>query len=346
MQKPINTGILSFGMSGTLFHAPFLKVHPGFDLTAVVERSEKKAHLQFPDIKSFGSVDEIIADPDIELIIVNTPNYTHFEYALKAIRSGKHVLVEKPFAVSSNEAKLLFEEAKKYNRYVLPFQNRRYDSDFLSVTEVIGSNKLGQLVEVHIRYDRYRYTIGPKVAKETPMPGSGLLYDLGPHLLDMVILLFGKPIGWTKTLGHYRPKTQVNDYATIHLKYPHQLQVFVTMSMLVSDLQPAFIINGTRGSYVKNRTDIQEEQLLEKMSPTDLLYGLEKADNEGILTLIDEEGKRSQERISSGKGSYLNLFNAVYDTLKNNKSYPITEEQIIQQIIILEENPRQRGKFK
>ncbi len=147
MEDPINTGMLSFGTSGTLFHSPFLQVHSGFNLTAVVERSDKKAHLQFPNIKSFDTVEEMISDADIDLVIVNTPNYTHFEYAMKAIQSGKHVLVEKPFTISSKEAKLLFAEAKKHNRYVLPYQNRRYDSDFLSVKNIVDSNKLGHLVK-------------------------------------------------------------------------------------------------------------------------------------------------------------------------------------------------------
>lgn len=201
MQKPINTGILSYGMSGKLFHTPFIAAHPGFNLDAVVERKEKNAHLRFPGIKSYSTIDELIADPEIELVVINTPNYTHFEFAQKAIRAGKHILLEKPFTVTVAEAEILFEEAEKHNLYLLPYQNRRYDSDFLAVKDIVDGGKLGRLVEAHIRYDRYRYTIGPKVFKETPMPGSGLLYDLGPHLLDMVFALFGEPLEWTKTLA-------------------------------------------------------------------------------------------------------------------------------------------------
>ncbi|QNK63779.1 Gfo/Idh/MocA family oxidoreductase [Pedobacter sp. PAMC26386] len=336
MQKPINTGILSFGMSGKLFHSPFVNAHPGFNLSAVVERSEKTAYLRFPEIKSYNSVDELIADPEIELVIINTPNYTHFEFAQKALRAGKHVLVEKPFTVTAAEAKALFKEAKQQNLYILPYQNRRYDSDFLSAKDVVDNGKLGRLVEAHIRYDRYRYTIGPKVFKETPMPGSGLLYDLGPHLLDMVFALFGEPLEWSKTLGYYRPGTQVDDYAYIHLKYPENLQVFITMSMLVVAQQPAFIINGTKGSYVKHRSDIQETQLLKNMSPNDPLYGIEQAGKEGILSIIDEEGKITKEILPPGKSSYLHLFEAVYQTIREHKPYPVKEEQIIQQITILE----------
>lgn len=336
MQKPIKTGILSFGMSGKLFHAPFVAAHPGFDLYAVVERSEKTAQLHFPELKSYDSVAELIADPEVELVIINTPNYTHFEFAQKALRAGKHVLVEKPFTVTVEEAGLLFQEAKEQNLHILPYQNRRYDSDFLAAKEIVDSKKLGQIVEAHIRYDRYRYTIGPKVFKETPMPGSGLLYDLGPHLLDMVFALFGEPLSWTKTLGYYRPGTQVDDYAYLHLKYPENLQVFITMSMLVVEQQPAFVINGTKGSYFKHRSDIQETQLLKNMNPDDPLYGIELPGKEGILSTIDAGGQITKTSIPPGKASYLNLFEAVYQTIRANKPYPVQQEQIIRQITILE----------
>lgn len=333
---PLKTGLLSFGMSGKLFHAPFLDAHDGFELTAVVERTKKNAKLHFPEITSYDSVDELLADPEIELVVVNTPNVTHFEFALKAIEAGKHVLVEKPFTITSDRAKELFEAGKKHNRYVLPYQNRRYDSDLLSVKQVIDSGKLGRLVELHFRYDRYRHHIGPKVQKETPIPGSGLMYDLAPHLLDAVISLFGIPEKWTKTLGHFRPKTQVDDYAHIHLIFPEELQVFVTMSLLVTEAQPALVLHGTRGTYIKRRTDVQEKQLLQNMSPNDPAFGIEKSGSEGVLTTISEDGIKTREQIPSEKSSYLNLFEAVYQTIREGKPFPISEEQIIQQINILE----------
>jgi len=322
-------------MSGKLFHSPFLDAHPGFNLMAVAERSEKKAHLRFPDIISYNSVEELMENSDLELVVVNTPNYTHFEFALKALRAGKNVLIEKPFAVTTEEAEILFAEAAAAGLYILPYQNRRYDSDFLSVKEVLASGKLGRMVEAHLRYDRYRYGIGPKVAKETPMPGSGLLFDLGPHMLDMVLELFGNPLEWTKTLGHYRPGTQVDDYAHIHLKYPGHVQIFITISMLVADVQPAFILNGTRGSYVKERSDIQEQQLLADMHPNDPSFGIEAPGKEGLLTQIAENGDKTQVSIPSVKSTYLNLFEAVYQTVRNGAPYPVSQDQILQQIIIL-----------
>ncbi|MGB5667982.1 MAG: Gfo/Idh/MocA family oxidoreductase, partial [Maribacter sp.] len=247
MNNTIKTGILSFGVSGRLFHASFLKYHPGFEFSAIVERSKKKAHLDYPKVKSYNSIDELLLDDSIELIVVNTPNKTHFEFALKAIKANKHVVVDKPFTATASQAKQLFKEAKKNRVLVLPFQNRRYDSDFLSVKKVVESGKLGNLIEAHFRYDRYSSTINENSWKEFPGPGSGVIYNLGSHTIDGVISMFGKPLKWSKYPSYVRPNTQVVDYVHIHLLYPSNLQVFVTISFLVADPQPAFMIHGTLG---------------------------------------------------------------------------------------------------
>ena len=332
----IKTGILSFGMSGKVFHSPFLNEHKNFELNAVVERTKKKAHLIYPNIISYNSIEELLADSDIELVIVNTPHATHFEFALKAIKAKKHVLMEKPFTINSSEARQLFKEAKKFNCCVLPYQNRRYDSDFLSVKSVLDSGKLGKLVEFHLRYDRYKYAIGPKAMKEMPVPGSGIAYDLGPHLLDAAISIFGNPLEWRKNMGHFRPKTQVDDYAHLHLLYPEGVQVFITMSMLVTEPQPAFILHGTKGSYVKQRADVQEQQLLEGMTPSSPLYGIEESGKHGVFTSFSNEGIKKHEKIISPKSSYMHVFDDVYSTIREGKPYTVTEKEIIQQLEILE----------
>ena len=194
MAQLIKTGLLSFGMSGKIFQAPFIDRHEGFELTAVTERSKKLAQNIYPHITSYNSVEELLADGSIELVVVNTPNFTHHEFAIQALRAGKHVLLEKPFATSVEEAKGIFEEARRQDRYVLAYHNRRHDSDFRSVKEVVASGLLGQLTEVYIRFDRYRPGIGQKAFKETKdTAGSGLLYDLGPHLIDGLLSLFGMP---------------------------------------------------------------------------------------------------------------------------------------------------------
>ncbi|WP_421803963.1 Gfo/Idh/MocA family oxidoreductase [Flagellimonas sp.] len=335
MGKAINTGIMSYGMSGQLFHSPFVDTHEGFEFKGVVERSQKRAHQKYPNIKSYDSVEDMLADGQIELVIVNTPNNTHFELARKVLQSGKNVLVEKPFTVTVEQAEELFALAKKNGCHVLPYQNRRFDSDYLAVKKIIESGELGRLVEVHFRFDRYKIDIGPKAGKETPVQGSGLLFDLGPHLLDQVISLFGIPLSWTKTLGHFRPNTQVDDFANLHLIYPQELQVFVTTSLLVADIQPAFVLHGTKGSFVKYRADVQEEQLMDNMKPNDPRFGIEQTDSPGTLTTIGPDGSKSIEDIESEPSNYLHMFDAVYGTIRNGDPYPITEDHIKAQLSML-----------
>ncbi|WP_282124016.1 Gfo/Idh/MocA family protein [Algibacter mikhailovii] len=335
MDKVIKTGVLSFGMSGSLFHCPFLNLHAKFELTAIVERSVKKAKKIYPTINSYNTVDELLAQPDIELVVVNTPSSTHFEFAMKALKSKKHVLVEKPFTVTSAEAKGLYEEARKQSCFIMPFQNRRYDSDFLSVKAVVDSGKLGQLIEVHLRYDRYIYNISNNLNKESNRPGNGVLYNLGPHLVDAALALFGEPKAWSKVIQKKRPNTQVDDYAHIHLAYENGLQVFLTTSLLVALEQPAFVLHGTKGSYIKYRSDVQEKQLQSGVAPNSPSFGVELPSHEGELVTMENE-LAIVERIPPVKGSYFNVFDAVYKTLGSKASFPVTEHQIIKQIEILE----------
>lgn len=339
MEKIINTGLLAYGMSGKLFHAPFFSVHPGFKLSAVTERHDKKAQADYPELKSFDSVDELLDDPNIELVVVNTPNFSHYEYTKKALLKGKHVLVEKPFTPTSAEAQELFDLAKAVNRQVFVYQNRRWDSDYLAVKQVIESGTLGNIAEVHIRFDRYRNTIGPKSFKEEVVPATGLQYDLGAHLLDQVINLFGQPLSFYKVLGKNRKDTKVDDYFHFHLAYPDSLQVFVCSSMLVPDPQAAFVVHGENGSLIKYRADIQEAQLLKEIKPGSPGYGDEPEELAALLTLMNADGSKKPAKLASEPGSYLPLFEGIYQALVNNQPYAVTEEQVLLQLRILEADP-------
>lgn len=336
MQNHLVTGILSYGMSGRLFHAPFIDTHKGFNLYAVTERNEKKANSRYPDIISYNSVEELLADPKIELVIVNTPNNTHYEFTKKALLAGKHVLVEKPFVSTSAEAKELFDLARSVSRKVMVYQNRRWDSDFQSVKSAIQSGKLGKLIEVHFRFDRYRREISKKSFKENPLPASGLSYDLGPHLLDQIISVFGKPLKWFKALRTFRPDSKVDDYMNVHLVYPDGLNVFVTASLLTANPLPAFVLHGTNGSFIKERTDIQEEQLDKEVSPADKSYGIEPDGFEGLLITVDANGNKSTKYSTALKGNYSRLFDAVYAYIRKDEPFPIKEEDILCQLEILE----------
>lgn len=337
MENKIVTGILSYGMSGRLFHAPFVDTNKGFEFYAVTERHVKKAQSRYPGLISYNSVEDLLNDPKIELVIINTPNNTHYDFAKMALKAGKHVLVEKPFAATVAEATELFDLAQETDLAVMVYQNRRWDTDFQSVKSVIESGALGNLIEVHFRFDRYRREISPKSFKETPLPASGLSYDLGPHLLDQVISLFGKPLKWNKTLGTFRPESLVDDYMNVHLIYPNGLNVFVTASLLTAHPLPAFVLHGTQGSFCKERTDVQESQLDKEISPLDPVYGVESEESAGLLTTIDENGNKSVEYISALKGNYSHLFDSVYSRIRKGIPFPVKNEEILWQLNILEE---------
>ena len=332
---PIRTALLAYGMSGKLFQAPFLAAHPGFDLQAVAERTEPRMGLDYPGIRSYPSVAELLADPALELVVVNTPSNTHVELALQALRAGKHVLLEKPVATTPAELDALLALARQQDRHLLAYQNRRWDSDFGAVRRVVESGQLGQLIEVHLRFDRYKPALHFKKFKEEPGPGSGLLHDLGPHVIDQALSLFGRPLSARKTLGHYRPGTRVDDYFSLHLRYPAGLNVWVSSGLLIADPVPAYVLHGTRGSYQKGRTDVQEAQLLLGTSPLAPGYGHEKPGQEGRLTLADSAGARTTGPDPAAPGNYLGLFEAVYQTIRAGVPYPVGDEQLRWQLELL-----------
>ncbi|MFC7666101.1 Gfo/Idh/MocA family oxidoreductase [Hymenobacter humi] len=202
---------------------------------------------------------------------------------------------------------------------------------------------MGQLIEAHFRFDRYKPQLNSKKFKEESLPGSGLLYDLGPHLIDQAINLFGQPLGFHKTLGQYRPGSQVNDFFSLHLRYPQGLNVWLTSSLLVAAPGPAFILHGTHGSYQKGRTDPQEAQLLQGMSPLAPEYGREQPGQEGRLTLAGLDGTIATRPDPAEPGDYMNLFEAVFQTIRHGAPYPIREEQLLWQNELLE-GPTESGR--
>jgi len=339
MKKPIITALLAYGMSGKLFHGPFIHAHAGFYFKGVLEHNTKKVNTDYPDVKSYDTLEEVLNDPEIELVIVNTPSNTHVDYARKALLAGKDILVEKPFAPTVADAKEIFDLGRKLNRKVMVYQNRRFSSDFKVTRDTIKSGKLGQIIEMHLRYDRYRAEIGPKVFKETPLPAAGIIYDLAAHLLDQAICILGEPLSYHKITGVYRKNSLVDDYGHIHLVYPNQGNVFITTSQLVADPQPGIIIHGTKGSFVKEFCDIQEDQLIAGMKPGDHGFGIEELGKEGRLTLVNNQGVITTELVPSAVGKYMDIFESVVQTIRNNAEFPVKESEVMIQIGILESRP-------
>ncbi len=337
MTNPIQAGLLAYGMSGRVFHAPLLAAHASFQLRAVVERSRQTAATTYPGIISHGSVEQLLADPEIELVVVNTPNNTHAALARQALLAGKHVLIEKPVATTLAELDELLALAESRGRHLLAYQNRRWDSDFQLVRAVVESGQLGQLTEVQFRFDRYKMALNTKLFKEdSAVPGSGLSFDLGPHVLDQTLSLFGRPEQVHKTLASHRPHSRVDDYFHFHLQYARGLNVFVAGSLLTAAPGPAYVLHGTLGSFQKRRADPQEAQLSQKLQPTDAAYGQEPAGTEGHLTLVQAAGSETKTLLPAPRGNYPALFEAMYQTLRHDQPFPVQAGELRWQLEILE----------
>lgn len=337
MSQPIISGILSYGLSGRVFHAPFLGTSPDFKLKAVVERHEKKAAARYPDIISYKSVEELLADEEIELVVVNTPNYLHYEHTKMALNAGKHVLLEKPAAATSAEVRELFALAREVGKHLMIYHNRRWDSGFLSVKEVVESGRLGELIEVQIRLDRYKPQPGVKKFKEEKhFPANGIAYDLGSHLVDNAIALFGQPVSFDKVTAVHRENAETPDYFGIRITFEHQLNVYLSASLLSIEPLPGYVVIGSLGTFIKEHKDVQETQLNDGLMPTDPGYGIEPEGFDGKLILAGIDGKKTVEYIPSKKGGYIDLFKNIYHTIRDNALYPVSEEQVVWQLELLE----------
>ena len=334
MNQPIKAAMLAYGMSGKIFHAPFLDAHQGFELTAVLERTHKNAEKDYPGIKTYQEIGALLADPSIELVVVNTPNFLHFEQAKLALEAGKHVLVEKPVTATAEELEMLYSLADKQQKQLLFYQNRRWDSDYQSLVNVVNSRVLGPIHEAHLRFDRYNLALSPKAFKENPVAASGIQYDLIPHVLDQAIALFGVPDKYYKRLSKLRPESQVDDFCSLQLSYGGGLEVYVVASLVTANPSPAFRVYGQKGSFEKIRSDVQEDQLKEGVKPLDSQYGKPPVGAEGTLT-IAKEGSLVSSSHPEDRSNYLGLFEAVYQTLRNGAPYPVTREQQLAQLRIL-----------
>jgi scyllo-inositol 2-dehydrogenase (NADP+) len=333
--QQIKTALCSFGMSGWVFHAPFIHLHDGFELYAVFERTKNLAEEKYPGIKTFRSLEEMLADDAIELVIVNTPNYTHFEYAKLALLAGKHVVIEKPFTNTVAEAEELIALAEKQNKKLSVYQNRRWDSDFKTVQKVVQEKWLGEVVEAEIHFDRYSETLSYKQHKETPGPGAGILYDLGPHLIDQALQLFGMPMAVFADATNLRPISQVDDYLELILFY-NNLRVRLKSGYLVRELLPAYIFHGTKGSFIKPRADVQETELQKGKTPAESDWGTEPEAGKGLLH-TDKDGQNIiREYISSEKGNYMAYYDGLHQALRLDKPVPVSAEDGLKVIRIIE----------
>lgn len=318
----ISTALLSFGMSGRVFHAPLIQNHPGFNLAGCWERSTKVIAQHYPAARSYDELGELLADPAIELVVVNTPTATHFEFVTKALTRGKHVVVEKAFAGAAAEAIELRALAKAKRRKLAVFQNRRWDSDFLAVRKVLQQGLLGDIVEANLAYSRYTPELSPKIHKETRSSGSGIVKDLGPHLIDQALLLFGMPEAVFADIGITRDNSEVDDYFDILLRYADK-RVHLKGGYFYKHPVAEYTLFGKRGCFIKTRSDVQEAQLERGMSPGDSDYGREPDSAAGRL-YTGAAGQTEVQEIVSPRGDYLQFYDRLHKAITRNEPVPVT----------------------
>jgi len=320
--KPINTALCSFGMSGRVFHAPFISTNPKFKLYGVLERTKKLAQEKYPDIKSFRTLEAMLADETVELVVVNTPSVTHFELAKKVIIAGKHIIVEKPFTATVAEAEELIQLASDKNVKLSVYQNRRYDSDFKTVKKILDEGLLGKIVDAEIHYDRFEPGLSSKAHKETPKAAVGSLYDLGAHLIDQALVLFGLPSAVFADLNSYRPNSKVEDFFDVKLYY-NAHRVTLKSSYFVREALPGNIFHGTKGSFIKSKADVQEKELQEGKIPGLDDWGIEPEHEKGLLH-TEKNGIIIREHVPSLNGNYMEYYDGIYEAIRNNTSLPVS----------------------
>jgi scyllo-inositol 2-dehydrogenase (NADP+) len=332
LNEKIQCGLSSFGMSGRVFHKPLIDAHPNFEIRAVVRYNTDISKSFRSDIAVYDSFSEMLDDPDLNLIIVNVPDHLHYEFTKKALLAQKHVVVEKPFTLTVKEGKELIDLSKETKKELFVFQNRRWDSDFLTIRKLLKTGQLGRLIEYEAHYDRYRPVPPLNTWKEDGQFGPGLLYNLGAHLIDQALVLFGKPISVFADLDIMRTKGQIIDYFTIVLFYPRH-RAILRSTYLAREPAYKYILHGESGSFFKHGSDPQEENLNQGCPANDPIIGIE---NKNIWGRLFSELHPNGEAIPSEAGNYLEFYNGVAENLNGQSNIAVSGSDGLAVIEIIE----------
>lgn len=333
--KICNVGLCAYGMSGRVFHAPFLQAHDAFVLKSVVERNANESIKQYPDIKVCRSVAELVADKELDIIFINTPVQLHYEHTMAVLSGGKNAVVEKPFCVTSEEAKTLIHLANQNNCLLSVYQNRRWDRDFCQVKGIVHQEILGDIHEVEMRFDRFRSIASGKLHKEGPLPGAGALYDIGAHLVDQALVLFGKPEAIFADVRTIKDDVIADDYFEILLYYPSQLRVRLISSTMAKEPTAGYVLHGNKGSFIQKRSDTQESLLASGIDPLSPEYQPSLEEPDGLLHIISD-GVSRRELLHSAPTSYHGYYDALKRALRQEASNPVTAHEGLLTIYILE----------
>jgi scyllo-inositol 2-dehydrogenase (NADP+) len=343
---PIRTAVLGYGLAGRVFHCPFIAAVPGLELTTIVQRTGDSAAADYPAAHIVRSIDEALADPAIDLIVVATPNDTHFDLAHRALEAGKHIVVDKPLTGTSAQARTLITLAAQQGKILAPFHNRRFDGDFLTLRQLLTDQTLGRLVTLESHFDRFRPGQRSGTWKEAGGISNGLLFDLGPHLVDQALALFGLPQTIAASVRHDRDTTAIDDAFDITLTYAiagHTLRYSCHASMIAADAAPRFRVHGTRGSFVKFGLDPQEQALKDGIRPPHLgsptPWLPEPASDWGTLTVApdpNDPAHLSRTQLPTVNGDYRLFYASVRDAIHGYTPLVIPAEDAFRTLKLLE----------
>jgi scyllo-inositol 2-dehydrogenase (NADP+) len=331
----IEVGLVGFGLAGRAFHAPVIRAVPGLHLAAILQRSGTEAAEKYPEVRIVRSMDELLAIPEIRLVVIATPNATHYPFAKQCLQAGHDVLVDKPFATTFEEAKSLVEIAEETGRLLTVYQNRRYDGDFQAIRQLVEAGTLGHIVWFETTYDRFRPNLKPGAWRETTQPGSGILFDIAPHLIDHALILFGLPEAVTADVRTEREHALADDAFDITLHYSKGMRAVLRSSILAAAPRPRFVLLGTQGSFVKQAFDPQEMNLRRGFIPEGKPWGYEPEENWGVLTIPAGESFE-QRRIPSAACDYRDYYANLRDAILGRAALAVTPEYALDVMRMLE----------
>jgi predicted dehydrogenase len=332
MTTSLQVALVGYGFAGKVFHAPFISAVDGLALHTVVSSNAAAVHADFPTVRVAPSLDDVLTDAAIDLVVLATPNVLHAPQAHAVLNAGKHIIVDKPFTVTVAEAEAVIAHADRAGRVLSVFHNRRFDGDFRTLRRLIADDALGTITQFESHFDRFRLDVRDRW-RERPGPGTGLWYDLGPHLLDQALQLFGAPIGITTDIAVQRDGGLTDDYFHATLRYS-RLRVILHASTLMAANDLRYSVHGTHGSFVKQGLDSQEDALKAGRTPGDAMWGHDA--RPGTLTTVD--GERVSTRIVHGDaGDYRLYYAGMRDAIRGISPNPVpaADALVVMQLIEL-----------
>jgi scyllo-inositol 2-dehydrogenase (NADP+) len=332
--ETISVGIIGFGFAGRTFHAPVIRAVAGLRLAAIVQRTGSEAANTYPDVRIVRKVEELLSAASIQLVVVATPNTSHFDLARRCLQAGCHVVIDKPFATSYAKAAELVSLAEKCGRLLSVYQSRRWDGDFKTVRHLVGSDALGRVVRFESHYDRYRLELRPGAWREKPDAGSGVLFDLGPHLIDQAVALFGTPEAVNADVRIERDGALVDDAFDVALLYG-RMRVLLSATMVASKPGPRFLIHGTKGSYIKYGLDPQENALKRGEIPGGRDWGKEPLGAWGTLSQVEAD-KVTERAVPTEAGDYRGYYENVRDAIRGKAALAVTPQAALSVMRVLE----------